>query len=472
MNLARRIFRNFFSLTSSYVLTGIIGFLATIYLAKTLGAADFGKISFAYSFLVYFMVLANPGLDRVGIKILARDTRKIGQAGAIVSLRIILAVCAFLILAGIALVLPKDPDVKILIILYGLSLFPYALLLEWVFQGIEKMGIISISRIIDKTVYFVLVLLFIAGVGRTVYIPLFWLAGSLSASLLLLCVFFAKHGTIRLSFAPSAFKKLLLQAIPIGGSYIVIQLFFHFDIIMIGLFRADAEVGVYRAASKIIQLVLPWFNIFFVAIFPIIVRLYTESKEKIKKLFEIILKYLIIICFPIITVGTFTAEYILRFLYGAQYTGGLLVFRILLWTIAFFILSYSFMSLLLAGDRDKRLFVGMVSGTATNIVFNLLLIPFFGMNGAAAATVIGSMVMLGILYAQSVKVVRIPFLKNIPLPFLGFVITAASIYFFEIKNPVLIILIGILGYFCVIFLLRCITIKEIKEIKDQFLGRT
>ncbi len=445
--------------------------MATIYLAQTLGASDFGKVSFAYSFLVYFMVLANPGLDRLGIKMLARDHRELRRAGTIISLRILLAVFWFAVLAGITVILPKETDVKLLIILYGLTLFPYAFLLEWIFQGVEKMGFISISRTVDKTVYFLLIIMFVAGGRQLFFVPLFWLAGTSAACLLLLIVSLVKYGGFRLTWKPAEFKKLLLQAIPIGGSYIVIQLFFHFDIIMIGFFKTDAQVGVYRAASKIIQLVLPWFNIFFVAIFPIIVRLFKESGEKTKKLFGAILKYLIIICFPIITVGTFAAGPIIGFLYGAEYLGGRLVFRILLWTIAFFILSYSFMSLLLAGDRDKKLFLSMASGTAANIIFNLVLIPLFGINGAAGATVIGSMVMLGVLYFQSVKLMKIPFFHHIPVPFLCFMITALGIYFMHIRDILLIILIGIIAYFCLIFLFRCITMKELKEIKAQFSGR-
>ncbi|MBN1799630.1 MAG: flippase [Spirochaetales bacterium] len=471
MSSVRKVLKNFISLSASYIVTSLFGFFATIYLAQNLGAAGFGKISFAYSFLVYFMMLANPGLDRLGIRILARDAGKLKQAGTLVTLRFMLALISFLLLVLIAFILPKPSDVRILIIIYGISLFTYALLLEWVYQGVEKMGFVSVSRTLDKMLYFILIILFIENQNQILFVPVFWLAGSLAASLFLLIVFLVKYGGLRLSCDLSAFKGFLKQAVPIGLSYFVTQLFFHFDIIMLGMLKTEKEVGIYQASSKIIQLVLPWFNLFFIVIFPVLTRLYKESKEKITSLIRIILKYFIIICFPLITMGTVTANDIIRFLFGSEYIEGVLVFQILLWTLACFLISYSFMNLLLACDRERKLLAGMSIGTLTNIVFNIILIPLYGIHGAAVATITGSFVMLVYMYYESRKIMKVPFLTNIPLPFISALATIVVIYLFNITHIALVLLIGIGGYFSLLFLLRCITLKEIRDIKTKLRGR-
>ncbi len=470
MNTVQKIFKNLFSLTTSYILTSIFAFFATIYLAQNLGAAGFGKISFAYSFLIYFLLFTNPGIDRLGIRILARDKSKINQTGMVVTLRFILAFLSFLLLVIVALVLPKTFDIKILIVLYGISLFTFSLLLEWVYQGTEKMEFVSISRVLDKMIYFIFIILFIGNQNQIFFVPLFWLAGSLAASVFLLVVFFIKFGALHLSFDFSAFKKLLKLAFPIGLSYFIVQLFFHFDIIMLGLLKTDDAVGIYQASSKIIQLVLQWFNLFFIVIFPVLSRLYLESKEKIKILIGIIIKYFIIISFPLITMGTIMAKDILNLLFGSEYIEGIMVFQILLWTLACFLVNYSLINLLLACGREKKLLMGMSLGTLTNIVLNLFLIPLYGILGAAIATVIGSLVILIYMYYQSRKIIRIPFIKNIPLPFVAALITIVIIHLLKITNIFLLLLIGVGGYFSLLFLLRGITWNEIKNIKNRILG--
>jgi len=114
--------------------------------------------------------------------------------------------------------------------------------------------------------------------------------------------------------------------------------------------------------------------------------------------------------------------------------------------------------------------MGMSLGTLTNIVLNLFLIPLYGILGAAIATVIGSLVILIYMYYQSRKIIRIPFIKNIPLPFVAALITIVIIHLLKITNIFLLLLIGVGGYFSLLFLLRGITWNEIKNIKNRILG--
>jgi len=141
--------RNFIYLTVSDVVSHFLGFLATIYIARVLGAAGFGKISYALAFLNYALLFGNLGLTTIATREIARDRNNIVMVGDITGLRLILAGAIFIVILICGLVLPGEPNIKMLVVLYGLCVFPFAIHLEFVFQGREEMGVLSLGRIIQ-----------------------------------------------------------------------------------------------------------------------------------------------------------------------------------------------------------------------------------------------------------------------------------------------------------------------------------
>jgi len=469
----RRITKNFLSLSFSEILLRFISFFVIIYLARILGAADFGKISFAQVLIVYFMLIANLGLNTLGVREIARDkSNVINYTGNIVTLKLVLTVFSFCLMLVFVNFIHKSPQIKYLIIFYGFSLFPSALLLEWFFQGVEKMEFIGISRILSKISYALLVLLLVKSSKELLIIPYLWLFGSLIAGGFLIYIFTKQYGKFKLVFDLSRWKGLIRRALPIGAASMMIQIYYNFDIVMLGFIKGDKVVGWYNAAYRVILFAWMFFPLFINAIFPLMSRYYKESKEKLEILISSSTKLLSIIGFPLGVGGTILAKPIMRFLYGERFDSGVIAFQILIWSVVIICLRCAYEHSFLACDKEKRYMFGVMSGALTNIGLNLILIPRFGLKGAAVATVISEFVFSLYLFLYFRIVNRVKILGYYLKPLIASIPMGLIMYYMKNLNLLLSISMGIVSYFIFIFLLKGITFKEINKLKEQIIRRS
>lgn len=132
-------FRNIFRLFLGDPLSKTLNFLAFIYLARILGAANYGILEFAISIMTYFLLFGDGGLDLWATREAAqgKDLRQL--VPRVLSLRLVLAIGVFVILVLLVPVFPDYPGLRIVLLLYGLTLPTQALNLKWVFMGQEKM---------------------------------------------------------------------------------------------------------------------------------------------------------------------------------------------------------------------------------------------------------------------------------------------------------------------------------------------
>lgn len=468
MGTVRRAAKNLLSLSSAQIISQVIYFLIIVYLARTLGAANFGKISFAQAVVLYFMLIGNLGLSVLGVREVARDKGRIDSyASSIVSLRLALALLSFILLLGFTSLINKSAEIKHLIIFYGFSLFSSALLIEWLFQGIEKMEFIGISRILNRVVFAALVFLFIKSSRQLLLIPYLWLGGGLAAASFLFYIFGKQFGRIRLRFNLPSWKSLVRRALPMGAAFIMIQVYYNFDILMLGFMKGEEVVGWYNAAYKLIFLVLAFIPIFINVIFPLMSKYYQESREKLETLISSSTRLLTTIALPLGIGGTLLARPIMGFLYGENFSPGIIGFQILIWSVVIIYMRCTYEQSFLACDQEKRYLFGVILGAATNIGLNIVLIPYFSLKGAAIATVISEFVFSAYMFSYFRIVSRRQMVKYPLKPFIAAALMGFVVYYTAKFNLFFSISMGIVSYLAFILLLKGITPKEIVELKQQ-----
>ena len=69
----KRISRNMMALGSAEIISKLLLFVVMIYAAKLLGVASFGKFSFALSFSMLTMILADLGINSMLIREISRE---------------------------------------------------------------------------------------------------------------------------------------------------------------------------------------------------------------------------------------------------------------------------------------------------------------------------------------------------------------------------------------------------------------
>ena len=228
---------------------------------------------------------------------------------------------------------------------------------------------------------------------------------------------FQKSFRIRVGDIPAEqidFKSVLKVGVPLlisGSLFLVIS---WTDTLMIGYYKSSTDVGIYRIAFKVATLItFIQFAVNSIAA-PTIASLYAEDDLTALRKY---IKYIGVInaafAIPITLFIIVFSEPLLN-LFGAEYTSGMVLLPILAIGQLVNALAGPVMYILNMTGKEKLSQRIMIWMTGLNIILNVVLIPRYGIVGAAIATTI-SMVTWNVIAAFYVykyyKVIAIPFVK-------------------------------------------------------------
>jgi O-antigen/teichoic acid export membrane protein len=122
-----------------------------IHLARIAGVEGFGKFSIAQIAALYFLYLADFGLQTLGTRAVAQKREVISIYDREVTLlRTVWVGSCFLLFVVSPSVLPRFCQGRSLIIVFGLASLPSAVSFEWVFQGVEQMEYSASGRVLKE----------------------------------------------------------------------------------------------------------------------------------------------------------------------------------------------------------------------------------------------------------------------------------------------------------------------------------
>ncbi|MCK4357848.1 MAG: oligosaccharide flippase family protein, partial [Candidatus Cloacimonetes bacterium] len=160
----------------------LIGFLAVAYLARILGASDFGLISIGLAFLSYSVTISSNGLPMLGVREVVKSENDNELVGDFITARFVFSLIVIFLIIIISCFI-KSSVLRSIILAYSLYLFPAVLLLDWYFQAKERMGLIVSVRAIGMIFYLFFILIFIKTNKDIIYVPYCWFIRGLVTSL-------------------------------------------------------------------------------------------------------------------------------------------------------------------------------------------------------------------------------------------------------------------------------------------------
>ncbi|MFH1407075.1 MAG: flippase, partial [Candidatus Omnitrophota bacterium] len=381
-----------------------------IYLSRVLGPSGFGSISFILAALVYFYTFAGFGLEIVGAQAIARDKSKLKPyVDNIITVRIFIGVLSFVGYLLFVNILPEFRATRTLSILYGISILPYIFLLEWAFQGMERMKYIGISRVIKQAIQLLLLVVLVKNVSAINQVPVIYAISIFASVYWLLLVYKRKFGNIHLKYDFSFGKNILKKSAPVGYSTLMMNVSASLSILMLGFLSTKAEVGYYSAAQKVVLFCLLFSGLYNEAVFPAMSFYFKNSVKELETILNKSMKLLFIFAIPFACGGAAAATGVVRLLYGEKFSAASETLRILSLTIPLAYFNGLLGRGLLACDNRKGYAkVITYTGIAT-VVFNAALIPVFGMIGAAIATVTCELFMAAWCYRYLTKKLPVNF---------------------------------------------------------------
>jgi O-antigen/teichoic acid export membrane protein len=392
----RLLIRSFLSLLVSNILGQAFTLWAIVHLAATLGTAQFGNFSFAQIVGLYGFYLADFGLSIYGSRLVAHDGANLRlHVRNITWLKVALAVACYAVIAGAALATPDAGGIRSLILIHGLVVFPAAVSLEWVYQGLEKMDIVGISRVLKGIVFGVLVVALVSAPEHVAPASVFYVAGMGVASAALLVIFVRTHGWPGGLPSRATLTGILATAAPLAAGVFVYQINVNFGTFALGVLSSSDSVGIFSSAYKIV-LFMSGFVVIAAAnaTFPQMVKAYARSTTQFREIVGKLLRFFAFFSFPIGVGGGLLASRIIGLLYPPQYAGSVIVLQVAIWAIVFMMFRVVVENALLASGARRHYMFGYASAGIVTIVGNLVLVPSLGILAPAVVAVAAESLLL------------------------------------------------------------------------------
>jgi O-antigen/teichoic acid export membrane protein len=391
----RRYFANTSWMFAEQMLRMVAGLLVGIWVARYLGPEQFGVFSYAIAFASLFSSIAKLGLGGIVVRDLVKEPeqrdRYLGTAfwlklmGAILMLGIV----------AIAMQLSSSDQLTnlyILIIASG-AIFQSFEVVDFYFQSKVLSKFVSICKMTQLFISSLLKLYFIFTGAELIYFVLITLVDQITLSLSLYIAYrFQKLGSFYGHFNTAIAKRLLKDSWPLIFSGLLVTIYMRIDQIMIKEMLGAQEVGLFAAAVRLSEV---WYfipSIITASLFPSIVNAKKNSQamylQRLQKLSTLMTWLAIVIALPM----TFASDLVVSLLYGHYYQGAGAVLAIHIWGAVFVFLGVASGVFFTVENYTKKSLYRTSLGALSNILLNLVLIPRYGINGAATATLLSQFI--------------------------------------------------------------------------------
>lgn len=370
-------------------------------MAREFGKEGFGEYTFALSLVVLFTVFAGFGTDTVLTRAVAQRREDLPPLfwGSI-WLKLALGSLAVAGAVAVAVVGGYPPRVQVAIAVLGVASLAdlVAKTLFATFLAYDDMRPVAKSVVLQRTLTAVVgVAAMVLGAGL-VPVSFIYLLGSVAAVAYAGRELYRRDVRPRRSVSMTQARAILVTAVPLGISAIFTTVLFRIDAAMLSGFKDEAAVGLYGAAYRVLESTLFLTYAMTAAAVPTLSRLRRGTTPSVGSVFAFGLKVTTLSLMPIGAAFLLFPEPLLRLLFGGEYVEAASALRWLGGAAVFYGITYFAMNTVVAQGRQGV--IPWVTGglMLMNVLLNLVLIPRYSFDGAAAVTaateVVGSAVML------------------------------------------------------------------------------
>lgn len=369
-----------------------VGLLVGVWVARYLGPEQFGLLNFAQALTGLFGAFAGLGLQGIVVRDIVREP---GGAkltlGTAAVLQLIGGLLSFLlILVVIATLRPDDVLARTIVAILGSLMLLNAsqIAVYWFESQVQSKYTVWVQNSVFLVFAAIKVLLILQQAPLIAFV---WatLAEAAAVALILLIALW-KWGLALTSLRVSAerAKILLRDSWPLIISGIAIMIYMKIDQIMLGQMIGDQAVGIYSAVVRISEV---WYFIpmsIVASVFPAILEAKklneAEYRARLQKLYDLMVWLSVSVALPM----TFVATPLVELLFGQAYVAAGTILAIHIWASVFVFLGVASDKWFLVENRQLLGLQRTILGAIANIVLNFMLIPKYGVIGAAIATVI------------------------------------------------------------------------------------
>ncbi|WP_417939608.1 oligosaccharide flippase family protein [Flavobacterium sp. RS13.1] len=407
--LAKQLLRNFVSLSIVQGLEMILPLLTVPYLIRIIGVENVGLLAFVSAVIGYFGIFINYGFNLTATKEISQnvDDKEVIESifNAVFTAKNYLILLSAIMLILLILMIPAvEKNAHVYLLSFGtivlLNISP-----TWYFQGIQKLKFITISNIISKFFFTIMIFVFVREENDFWIVPAITFIGAFVTSVLSLIYVVRVH---KIRIKKTSFISVLKQYDSgkfVFLSQVKITFFSNINVLILGLILGNTAVGLFSSADKVIKVMSALQVPIVSALFPYFSKLF---REDYKVAFNYIKKIAVlgtVVYIVIIIVIFILSNFISSFLFGKALPEIAVLIRIMC-TIPLFVFLNNLYGTqtLLNLNRDKTFLYNIIGAAAINSFLIYPLGKFFGVYGVSFSLLITEFYLFVSMYISSVKV--------------------------------------------------------------------
>jgi len=465
MSLTKAIAKNTIIQIGGKTISTLLGLVAVAIMTRSLGVEKFGWYITATGFLQFIGILSDFGFTVTTANMLSEPHfEKQKLLNNLFTWRFITAFVFQLIGPAAILFFPYPDPVKIAVAIMAVSFFCISLnnIFIGYYQANLKMIVQMTGEILSRVV--LVIGLFFVSAGKFGFLPA--MSVVTLASIAYTSYLFYKSPEVKFEYDKTISKAIFKKIWPTAITVIFNAFYLQGDRVILPLYATQTDVGLYGAAYRVLDIVTQSIAMIMGIMMPLIAFAWSRTMaEEFKKRCQTSFDLVALIVMPMMTGIIVLSTPIMNLVAGKEFTGSGGILKLL--AIAIFGLAFGniFGYINLAITRQRQAMWVYISDAVLTTAAYFILIPKYGMYGAAWATIFSE------LYAGFLLMLLAGFyskfwpkLKAFGKIILASLVMGGFIFWLQPLNIIISILLGVAIYGACVLLFKIVSKETLLEI--------
>ena len=379
----------------------ILPLLTIPVLLNNLGANAYGIVNIYISLFAIFQKIVNYGFDYIGTKIISvhKEQTKRNEIFSTITFCKSINAVAIILIAILYFVVTQSKNTVVAFII-SVELFGTALNVNWLFQGLKKMSVITLISSVTKIIYSILILFLIKKPSDLYLYAILYSSISIGIGLASIVYSFTKRFSFR--FVKVSIRQIF-EMYKEGWHMFVASLCSGLSTnlctVILGSLKGEIAVAYFSAGYKIVQAIGLVFSAITQAIYPFSCSRFTKSFSAGKQYVFKLMKYILIVIGVFCLVICVSSKNIYTLIYSEDYWKYYPVAIIgSVWMYFSFQNNFLGIQIIVASNHSSLYRKKFVIATILTIALYYVLIPILDSYGAMLALLTGEVFLSVVLY--------------------------------------------------------------------------
>lgn len=384
-----------------------LGIVTTVVIVRSLGTLRYGEWATILATIELVALVGNLGLETVAIRFAAQDPAREGAwIAAATTLRLLISIPVLLAFAVVLALIASDSEMMLAGLILSVLYFTSAISTLRIVFRLQIRNHVAVAVGLAQSVLWAAGVIVVAATG----------GGLIPFSLAFVAIAIVTQGALAILAlrampipwrnASRLWRKLAALGISIGIAGTLTFAYGRVDQLLVyELTPHPSEVGVYAAMYKILENACFVPTALITTLFPILAGLYPGQAERLRRILQAAVDYLLIIAFGALALTLAAASPIVELLFGSEYASGADILPVLMAAFVPICIGSVAGVMVAATDLQRKYIWFALLGLLVNVVLNLILIPSSGITAAAWVTLATELVVVSLsMRAVLVKV--------------------------------------------------------------------